>query len=97
MASRRIEELFEWMGEEVILFDGLDEALIGWARPMNSPTLAVYDYDLMVEVLMSRDGCEMDEAMEFIDFNVVGAYVGPGTPVVMCRPDWIDVKIKADV
>lgn len=96
MASRRIEELFGWLDEEVLLFDGFDEALIGWARPMNSPTLAVYDWDTMVDVLMSRDGCDMDGAIEFLDFNVVGAYVGPQTPIILYRPDWVEVKFKQD-
>lgn len=97
MASRRIEELFDWLGEEVIVFDGFDEALVGWTRPMNSPTLAVYDFDTMVDIIVSRDGCDMDEAIEFIDFNVVGGYFGPGTPVVLYRPDWVDVRFKQDV
>jgi hypothetical protein len=97
VASRRVEELFEWMDEQVLLFDGMDEALIGWARPMNSPTLAVYDYNLMVEEMMRRDGCTMDEAVEFVDFNVVGAYMGPETPIVMYRPEWVDVRFATEV
>lgn len=96
MASRRIEELFGWLDEEVLLFDGFEEALIGWARPMNSPTLAVYDWNTMIDIMMSRDGCDMDDAIEFIDFNVVGAYVGPQTPIILYRPDWVEVKFKQD-
>jgi hypothetical protein len=30
---------------------------------------------------MERDGMERDEAEEFFDFNIEGAYVGPETPV----------------
>ena len=97
MTSRRVDELFAWMDEEVILFDGLDDALIGWSRPMNSPTLAVYDYNLMVELIVGRDGCTVDDAIEFVDFNVIGMYVGPGTPIVMYRPDWVDVRFAEGV
>jgi hypothetical protein len=84
------------MDEDVLLFTGFDDALIGWSRPMNSPTLAVYDYELIVREVMRRDGCDMDEAVEFVDFNVVGAYMGPGTPIVMYRPEWVDVRFLAD-
>lgn len=96
MASRRVEELFEWIDAEVLLFDGLDDALIGWASPMNSPTLAVYDYNLIVETVQRRDGCTVDEAIEFVDFNVVGAYAGEQTPIVLYRPDWVDVRLAED-
>jgi hypothetical protein len=30
---------------------------------------------------MERDGMTEEEAIEFFEFNVVGAYVGGGTPV----------------
>jgi hypothetical protein len=97
MASQRIEDLFAWIDEEVLLFDGMDDALIGWASPMNSPTVAVYDYNLLVEVVMHRDGLAEDEAVEYVDFNVVGAYMGPSTPIVMYRPDWVDVRLAAGI
>jgi hypothetical protein len=30
---------------------------------------------------MDRDGMDYDEAQEFFEFNVVGAYVGAHTPI----------------
>jgi len=35
----------------------------------------------VLEILMTRDGMSYEEAREFYEFNIVGAYVGPGTPV----------------
>jgi hypothetical protein len=32
-------------------------------------------------VLVERDGMERDEAEEFFDVNIEGAYVGPETPM----------------
>jgi hypothetical protein len=46
----------------------------------------------MIQVLMGRDGMTYDEAVEFIDFNVVGGWVGEKTPYVMTGFDGGDVK-----
>ena len=43
--------------------------------------VAVYDYDMCVHVLMERDGMTCEEAIEFMDFNVTGSYVGEKTPI----------------
>jgi len=67
--------------------DGFDDALIGMAERCGQPTLAVYDYGKAVEVLRVRDGMEYEEAVEWMDFNVVGAWFGPHTPVWFRRPE----------
>ena len=68
---------------EALLADGFEEALIGIGTQFNTE-LAVYDWQKCVEVLM-RDGMTEDEATEFMDFNVTGAWVGPNTPVFVRR------------
>ena len=71
------------IGEPVLLMDGFDEAFIGLSQRINEPMLAVYGYDEMVDLLMSRDGMDDEEAMEFIDYNCVGAWVGERTPIIV--------------
>jgi hypothetical protein len=60
----------------VLLADGFDDALIGIGQQLTL-YLAVYDYDKCVEILMTRDGMSRDDAIEFMEVNVVG----PRTPV----------------
>ena len=72
---------------EALFADGLDEALVGMAERCGEPTLAVYDYARAVEVFMTRDGMAYEEAVEWMDFNVVGAWMGPHTPVWLRRPE----------
>lgn len=48
-------------------------------------SLAVYDYEKMVRVLMRRDKMGREEAEEYLDFNVVGAWVGEGTPIILFK------------
>ena len=41
----------------------------------------VYSVEKVLEILMTRDGMSYEDAREFYEFNIVGAYVGTGTPV----------------
>ena len=60
--------------------DGLEEALIGTGRQFTQE-LMVYSVEKVLEILMTRDGMSYEDAREFYEFNIVGAYVGAGTPV----------------
>ena len=63
---------------EALLADGFDNALIGYDA---AGACAVYDYDKCMTVLIDRDGMSYEEAHEFMEFNVVSAYVGDFTPI----------------
>jgi len=65
-----------------LLADGFEEALVGFGYRFSHP-VAIYDYNRCIEVLMNRDGMTDEEAIEFFDFNVSGAYVGESTPVFL--------------
>jgi hypothetical protein len=78
-----IEEALEEIEESTLLMDGFDEAFIGWSRRINEPLLAVYSYDGLIKVCTERDGMSFDEAVEYVDFNVVGAWVGEQTPIIV--------------
>jgi len=77
---QRRNEILEEMFHGAMLADGFEDALIGFGQRFNSP-VAIYDYKKCIDILMGRDGMSEDEAVEFFDFNVVGAYVGDSTPV----------------
>lgn len=74
------EDLYEILTNgECMLADGFEKALIGHT---NGPVVkAVYDYELCVAILMHEGEMTCDEALEFMEFNVTGAYVGETTPV----------------
>ena len=78
-----IQDALESRGESVLLCDGFDEAFIGLSQRINEPLLAVYSYEKMVDVLMKRDGMDYDEATDYLDFNVLGAWVGEQTPIIV--------------
>ena len=59
--------------------DGFDCCIMGLGRLANTWTI-IYDEDKVVGVLCDRDGMTLDEAREYFEFNIAGAYVGEGTP-----------------
>jgi hypothetical protein len=65
--------------ELAMLVDGHDNALIGWSTDGK----AIYRVSDIVETLMERDEMSYEEAMEYFDFNILGAYVGEYTPIYM--------------
>jgi len=78
------EELLRELGElnpEALLADGFEDALIGCGQQFTKPPLAVYDWDKCVEVLKTREGMTHEEAIEWMDFNVTGAWMGEHTPL----------------
>lgn len=66
---------------EALLANGFEAALIGWAERFNSGPVALYDRDKCLRILVERDGMTWEDAEEFFQFNVTGAWVGEGTPI----------------
>ena len=61
--------------------DGFDAALIGHTTTQGGVQVAVYDYGERVDVLMEEEELTWEDAIEHMEFNVTGAYVGPRTPI----------------
>ena len=73
---------------ELMLYEPkeLDDALIGIAVRIGL-SVAAYDYNKLVEVHHKKLGIPIQEAEEWVQVNTMGAYVGDGTPVVVCVPE----------
>jgi len=75
-----IDRILEWFPEDEILkADGFDDAIIGID---DSSMRLIYSVSKCIEIL-SQDMDEED-AVEYFEFNVAGAYVGEKTPI-WCR------------
>lgn len=77
------EQLAEASDGEAIVADGYDTALIGLAEGWfgnSRRVVALYDLSICLKIL-TDSGMSAEEAAEWIDYNVSGAYVGPSTPV----------------
>lgn len=78
---QEVEDALEEMGihGDVLFADGFDDAIIGLGSQFNTQFM-VYDWQKCVEILVAG-GCDVDEAEDYMGFNVTGAYVGKHTPV----------------
>lgn len=75
---QKLEEFAESFEVELLFADGYDEAIVGVVENDGNHSI-VYSRCKIIEIL-SRD-MDYDEAVEFFDYNIGGAYVGPSTPV----------------
>lgn len=84
MTPKKIKLMLEEENPEALLLDGYESALIGVSRRCGQPALAVYDEDRIIQALIAQ-GLGVVEAVEFYEYNVVGAWVGPMTPIILAR------------
>lgn len=81
-----IVEAMEYAAEHGSLrIEDFDGCIIGVAERCSQQPLLVYDREKLISVLVSRDKMSREEAEEYIDYNVGGAWHGPGTPLIMTK------------
>jgi hypothetical protein len=72
--------------------DGFDAAILGIGSRCGKPDILIYDYNKCCDILMERDSMTREEAIEFMDFNVVGAWHGENTPIFLYEiVDWHEI------
>ena len=77
---------------ELLQADGFDEAIIGVVFDnMNAVPRLAYSIFKCIRILVGRDNMTEEEAREYFDFNVQGAYMGEKTPI------WVEDEIMFDV
>ena len=77
---------------------GHDDAILGpamiWGMDKKGggirTNVLVYDAEAIRATLMTRDGMDAEEAREYIEFNIEGAYMGPDTPILVWLEDLWD-------
>ena len=79
-----IDEIAE-INPEAMLADGFSEAILGMCLQFGCEPIVAYDYNKCIDILIKRDGMTTSEASDYIQFNVIGAYVGNNTPVFIMR------------
>lgn len=82
MLTPEMKNIIAELDPDTLLADGFEEAFIGYCQQFTK-TLACYDRAKCIDILMKRDGMTEEEAEEFFEFNVTGAFVGDHTPVFL--------------
>jgi hypothetical protein len=77
-----------------VMFDDLDDAIIGIARQQTKAPLVVYDQERIVRILTERgddrerdedEQTAEDEAWDHFSFNIQGTWAGEFTPLILER------------
>ena len=83
----------------VLVMEEFKAAIVGYGERINLGPVIVYDQDIIIEMLMKEMVVEKDDlyegqteedkkyemAMEYFDFNIVGAWMGEYTPIFLTK------------
>lgn len=79
-----VKNFLEEFDEEFVFMDGFDDCIEGVCNRFGQDPIICYNYDKIIKKLQS-DGMSYDEAVEFHEFNQIGAYVGDKTPCFLTK------------
>jgi len=78
-----MNKILEYFSElDLMTAEGFDDAILGLDYSTNR---VIYSLSRCREILMNQ-GISYDEAIEYLDFNVVNSYLGEKTPI-WCEDD----------
>ena len=79
----------------LLVMDGFDDCIVGICHRFHD-SFVVYDQRKVIAKLIERDGMSEEEAVEFHDFNQLGAWNGEHTPGFIETPDDSDTEGQTD-
>ena len=69
---------------DLLKADGFDDAIIGVVERIGVQAIC-YDQEKVIEILMKD--MTYEEAVEYFEFNIAGAWVGESTPFFLQKMD----------
>ena len=81
----QVDEFADGVEEELLFLGEHDErkrfepAILGIAHRFGMQPVVTYDYRKVIDIF--AEDMSHEEAQEYFDFNVIGAWVGEGTPI----------------
>ncbi len=88
MNGKEIKEEIAECNEEALFIDGFEgdkeafnDALIGHGTRCSMNDLAIYDGLKVIQILIDKYDMSSEEAYEWYEYNIVGAYMGENTPI----------------
>lgn len=80
MTTKLLDSLAE-ENPEAVLLDGYESAFIGISRRCGQLSVAAYSYWKIIDQL--RNEMSFDDAVEFFEHNIGGAWFGEHSPVIV--------------
>ena len=68
-------DIIKEYNSDALLADGFNDAIIGMCHQFDRPPVVAYDFEKVIFILM-KDKMSREEAIEFWEYNMVGAGMG---------------------
>jgi regulator of replication initiation timing len=68
--------------ETLLAIEGMNDCIVGVGRRCSKPDVLVYSHAMLVASYI-KHGMTETEAYEWVEFNIVGAWLGEQTPIVI--------------
>lgn len=84
--EKRIEDFLDYMEQinpSAAYPIDFEDAIVGIAERIGSDPLILLDKEKCIEILM--ENMDREEAEEYFEFNILGSWVGEGTPVFLSK------------
>ena len=72
-----IRESITQINPDAIIWDAMDDAIVG----ISDDGRVVYDINKIEHLIYDKDNMTLDEAVEWVNFNMVSAHLGEFTPI----------------
>lgn len=80
MTPSDIKEILAEENEDAVVFDGIDEAIVGIGYNQGKYPVLIYDEEKVLDIYI-KNGMSPEEAMEYFEYNTLGTQVDEGTPI----------------
>ena len=78
------DDIVDMYGEELLFMEPhyFDKAIIGVVTQFNN-VVVCYDKNKVLALLVNKEGLTEDEAIEYFEYNIIGAWMGEMTPAFL--------------
>jgi hypothetical protein len=70
--NERQLEIIDEISSGMVILDGLNDAIIGYD---SSTTRIIYDYEIILGILVDKHGISVEDAIEYIEYNIVSLHL----------------------
>jgi len=71
--------------EGLLKMDGYDDCIVGIVERFGQDSYFIYDKELVLANLQKNGSMSYEDALEYYEYNQLGAYVGERTPGFLIR------------
>ena len=89
MRHKNLQEYTESVDytENLVTMNGYNDCIVGVVSTFNGQQVIAYDIDKVIARLEEKDGMSPIEAIEYFEYNMLGAWVGDHTPIFISMLD----------